>query len=284
MITTYINYLVTVCNYSPCTAKAYETDLRQFASFAKSFNPAITWRTTTPGILELWIGSLFNKGYDTMSIRRKVASVKSIYKYFQNKNMIEKDVMRYVKKPKATEKVPSSIYAPEEIKNLINRLSEYEDTESTTSAAALAIFFYTGARFSECRLLKAYDIDFKNHTIKLDGKGRRERIVPMNETTEAAVKRHITRNATPGDYIFNDSEPTFRERIHALLESITIQDADDRRNTNPHALRHSFATALLNNGTDIETIRQLLGHKYIETTTIYTHVATKHKAEAVNAI
>lgn len=283
MINEYIQYLVRVKNYSPFTAKAYENDLRQFARHARKWNPAITWRTITPTILELWIGDLINEGYEATSVRRKVASVKGIYTYMHHHGMINENWMRYVAKPKAAKKVPSSIYTQTEIQNEIEGIKN-NGKEGLKSAMILAIFFYTGARFSEMRYLQTRDIDTRGKFIKVDGKGRRERLIPINETTATLIDEYMQAWERPDGRLIDDSEEELRTRVHNILENIIINDNHFGRGTNPHALRHSFATALLNNGCDLETIRQLLGHKHIETTTIYTHVSTEHKAKAINTL
>lgn len=281
MIHNFLTYLQVNKNYSKYTIKAYHTDLTQFVRYARTIDPEARWSTMPPSMLESWSGKLLCDGYDPASVGRKIASVKAIYQYFFVMRGIDKNQMRYVAKPKATEKVPSSIYTAEEIQKLIEDLGE-NGSIGIKSAAILATFFYTGARFSEVRKLTTADIDFKNKSIKLDGKGRRQRTVPMHATVEKALTAYVERfQISPKDRLWTDTEEELRERVHALLEGIVLETKWDTRKTNPHALRHSFATALLSNGTDLETIRQLLGHKHLETTTIYTHVNTQHKAQEV---
>lgn len=283
MITNFINYLRVNKNYSGFTCRAYETDLKQFASYVRGIDPRARWSTIGPTDLELWSGWLLTHGYDPTSVCRKITAVKMLYRWFFTHKMIEKDDMRYVAKPKTGEKIPTSIYTTQEVKNLVDALL-MNGGEGLRNAAILAIFFFTGARFTEVRQLRGRDVDFFSKTIRIDGKGRRERLAPMSEALTAIVQRHMNADSIgPDDHLFKLSERQMRDMIHSLLDGI-VKESGRWMQTNPHALRHSFATALLENGTDLETIRQLMGHKHIETTTIYTHVATRRKAQAVEAL
>lgn len=280
MIQTFITYLNANLHYSQYTCKAYAADLRQLATFAKTYNPEIRWSTLTPSIVENWIASMSGK-YDAATICRKLSAVKSLYQYFWKHGKIDRNYMRYIKAPKKAEKLPDLI-TPSELKTMLDAL-EKDPTRGRERRAIITALYLTGMRFTEARTLKRADVDFDNMTITIDGKGRRQRVAPMSNALRAVLLEYdvLSKHNRATFFAHLDGtaygEEELRGIIRGTMEAYT-------RAAHAHALRHRFATALAENGTDLATIKQMMGHKQIESTQIYINMATTAKRAHVEKL
>lgn len=279
MIHEFETYMANVLGYSPCTCRAYASDLRQLATYAKTFNTEIRWSTLTPGIVECWLGSMITT-HDARSIRRKASAVRSLYNWFWHQGKIASNWMRYIKAPKAADKLPG-IISTAETNNMLGALAS--DPARQTEYAILSALYRAGLRFSEARNLRRADVDFSALTLRVDGKGKRERLVPMAAALADVLERYDGRRPSGRVFFFAHpsgaqyNEDDFRKIIHNTM-------ADYTEASHAHALRHRFATSLAEGGTDLATIGQLLGHKQIKTTSIYINLAARAKRAAVNAL
>lgn len=280
MIQEYITYLNINLHYSQYTCKAYAADLRQLAIYAKTYNPEIRWSTLTPSIVENWIASMTGK-YDAATICRKLSAVKSLYQYFWKHGKIERNCMRYIKAPKKAEKLPDLI-TPSELKTMLDAL-EKDPTRGRERRAIITTLYLTGMRFAELRSLKRADVDFANMTITIDGKGRRQRVAPMStRLREIMLEYDVLSKHDRATFFAHIDGTTYGEEelrgiIRGTMEAYT-------RAAHAHALRHRFATALAENGTDLATIKQMMGHKQIESTQIYINMATTAKRAHVEKL
>ena len=271
-ISKFSEYLLKERNYSSRTAEAYRTDVKQFLLFGsaelkKSFVPQAE-------VLRSWVRHLSKSGITEKSIHRKVSSVRTYASYLFHDNVVDSVIELEVSLPKIKKRIP--VYVKEkEIIALLDQLRvEAQDYESWLSCAIVYTFYHTGIRRSE--LIKLRHSDFNTHTneLKVLGKGNKERIVPLSNEIIVLLTDFLKIKAQEGiesKYIFcNFDEEKLKEKwLYSLINKLLSNTQSNSRS--PHVLRHSFATHLLQNGADINAIKELLGHSSLSATQIYAH-------------
>lgn len=278
----FVNYLRYERNMSPETIRAYEKDLHQFLRFfAKGDGKTIHPATITALQVREFLAQLKEKNYQKTTVVRKLATIRSFYKFLIRKGHVETNPMQDIETPKVEKKLPHFL-STEEVEKLLN--APHGNTfQAIRDRAILETLYSTGLRVSELTALDVTDLDFTAESIKARGKGRRERMVPIGSFALQAIKRYIeARSQVPRT---NDKEPDalFLNRFGDRLSSRSIRKILDKyikvtglnEKTSPHTLRHSFATHLLNRGANLRMVQELLGHKHLSTTQIYTHVTTQ---------
>lgn len=263
--------------YSPYTCRAYRKDLRQLAAFAKTYSPEMRWSILPPSIVENWMLSMAHT-HSPESINRKLSAVKRLYQWFFDKGFLDKNPMRYIKRIRTTEKLPNGI-----TKDEADEISRKAAEKGIQTQAIIATLRYTGLRIGELRTLTMNDVDLANGRITVCGKGNRWRMIPISDRLHAILKIYLEAVPPTAEYVFSDANGNpMGDR--ALRELVTANMRGHTRNAHPHAYRHGFATVLIENGTDIETTRRLLGHKNIDTTARYIGTSMNHVRNAVNAL
>ncbi len=283
---TFINYLRYERNMSPETIRAYEKDLHQFLRFFRREGVVATTPTKiTPLHVREYLGYLKEKNYQKTTVVRKLATVRSFYKCLLRKGHINTNPLADIPTPKVEKKIPHFL-STEEVEKLLNA-PQGNSFQAVRDRAILETLYSTGLRVSELTALNTTDLDFSSEILKARGKGDRERIVPLGSFALQAIKRYQeTRSQVPN---INEKDPDalFLNRFGDRLSSRSIRKIIDKyikvtglnAKTSPHTLRHSFATHLLNRGANLRTVQELLGHKHLSTTQIYTHVTTDHMKE-----
>lgn len=220
---------------------------------------------------------LDKNNYEKTSIVRKIVSIKLFHKYLSEKYHIE-DISIKIDKPRVRRKLPN-ILSIEEVDNLLD--IELNNAFDYRNKAMLELMYSSGLRVSELVDLKLKDIDLDNGYVKCFGKGNKERIVPVGELAVEYLKKYIYEYRdsmkkgyyTENIFLNNHGKKISRQGFFLIIKDIAKQKNIDK-NITPHMLRHSFATHLLNNGADLRTIQEMLGHSSITTTQIYTNVST----------
>lgn len=264
MIKEFITWVQDVKHLQPNTAIAYEKDLRSFAIWASAKN--LRWSTISQEDIEAYVADLNQEGKSAATIRRKVSVIRRLTTWAYYHHIVETNAGKYVSSPKERETLP----VPADKQMIIEFLQKpARNEEMKIAQAVVAIAADTGARLQEIIDIKREDIDGQQHTIKIHGKGGKERIV------------HYTNAIVP-----------YCGAVYGKRESYIIPITNQRTiryyiyrycgNTHPHAIRHLFATEMLNNGCDLVTIGRLLGHKSVTTTERYSHLSaatTRHQYE-----
>lgn len=274
-------------NLAPNTIRSYAGDLHQFISFWSQMVPAQQKALTIRQIIERYLVSLFYKKMDKSSIARKFSCFKSFEKFLRAQGII---LHLKLQRPRLDKKLPLYL-SVEEINHLLDTVSmqDLPTKKPIRDTAIFELLYATGIRCSELTAIKIKDLDLLNKTIRIWGKGRKERIVLFGLKAQTKLQHYLTkeRRATKSDL-----EPLFINSSNAPLTSRTIQRIIamfrkfltlDRRIT-PHKLRHSFATHLLNQGADLRMVQELLGHKTLSSTEKYTHVSLEELARMCNTI
>lgn len=276
----YLNYLKYNKNYSDKTILNYELDLKDYFNFLKVEcldYKDVTYNDLMPLFKHFETNKLTNK-----SIRRHISSIKGFYKYLVNNEIVNTNPFIYVNLPKKEQKLPRYL-------TLSEMLSIFDKMEIKTNydlrdRLILELMYATGVRVSEVINIKVYDIDFYNNSIKVLGKGSKERIVYYNEVVGDLLSKYMSiydsLNKKNLEYLFlNQKGDKLTTKGISYIINQVIKKISFNKHITPHMLRHTFATHLLNNGCSVTTVQELLGHSSIGTTGIYTHVTFDHIKE-----
>lgn len=289
----FIEYLKLNRNYSSHTIISYKTDLSQFAEYIaksdlgkeqistyESGNKSVDFTKIELNFLKSYIAELSDpysgkKRYSRKSVSRKISVLKSFYKYLVKKKYISKNTSAYILFPKTAKKLPSFL-SKKEMENLLSQ--KYISEISILDKAIIELFYSTGLRLSELINLKIQNVYFGNRTLKVLGKGSKERIVPFGKKAETALLNYIkirdiciTEN-TDFFFVNNSGKKLYPMQVNRLIKK-NLSIVTDIKKKSPHVLRHTFATHLLDNGADIRAVKDLLGHESLSTTQIYTHLS-----------
>lgn len=275
LIDSFLNFLQYEKNYSEKTINSYRVDLIQLEEYIKNNSEELTLTEVDADIIRQWIIDLTKKGYTTSSVNRKLSSLRSFYKFLLLKQEITKDPTRKINGPK--KKKPLPIFLKEkEINKILEETNFKEGFIGIRDQMIIEMFYATGIRLSELIGLDNKDINFEDSLIKVKGKRNKERLIPFGDELKESMLRYISvRNET----ITVKSEAFFikenGERLYnALVERLVkrqLSKVVTLKKKSPHVLRHTFATAMLNNEANLNAIKEILGHTSLAATEVYTH-------------
>lgn len=282
----FINYLLVQKNYSSLTIAAYETDLRLFSQFVAEKEGHANSRPVEldRGFFRAFMGQLRRAGYSGNGIRRKVSALRSFYKYLARAGAIQKNPTLALTFPAQEKRLPNEL-SEDTIRQAIEQI-DVSDIIGLRDRTILHLFYATGLRLRELTHLVLSDIDLAGQTLRVVGKGDKERLVPFGTNTASALQAYLNRRpelamraaGTPNQTVFlNNGGQPYRsttglaERVRKNLRQVTAPER-----AHPHVLRHSFATHLLNEGAELMAVKELLGHASLQSTQIYTHVSMEH--------
>jgi len=277
----FLDYISIQKNYSLNTKKNYEIDILEFNDFITKNNK--DYLEVDYNFIKTYLMALYERKLSRNSVARKLSSLRSFYKYLFNKDLIEYNPFKYVATPKKEKKLPKYL-SYEEINEIFNT-PDINTSLGQRDRLILEVLYATGIRVNELVNIKISDIDFYKKEIKVLGKGNKERIDPfgdycldaINMFLEDGRKKILDKYNTASDYlIINGFGKKLTTRgVEKIIDKI-VRTAALKKHVSPHMLRHSFATHLLNEGCDIRTVQELLGHESLESTQIYTHVSNEH--------
>lgn len=274
-------YLELEKNYSPHTVTAYTRDLdffREFMVEAYEFDPTDKGELdgVTHRMIRSWMGEMMENGISKRSIARKVASLNHWFRWLMKTGKIESNPARKVTVPKYEQKLPAFL-KESSIDNLFENVEYPDSFEGKRDRAILEIFYSCGLRRSELIGLQFININFPEKTLKVMGKGRKERVIPFGGPAEHSLQAYMDAADAQGlNYkgtFFvkqKDGKPLSTGKVHKIVETY-LKQACTLSKTSPHVLRHTFATHLLNNGADLNAIKELLGHTSLAATQVYVH-------------
>lgn len=280
LLEAFIKYLKFERNYSKLTIKAYENDLNEAASFWQENGGFADFKQVKQRDIEIFLASLAKKGNSRSSQARKLSSIKSFYRFLFRRELIAQDPASAISLHRSKKKLPEFFYQPE-IKQVFDSLNS-NDKFDIRNLALFELFYTTGMRVSEVSQLTLKQVDFTAKVILVHGKGNKDRLVPFTEATSQALARYLTiRNQFGPDknenrvFLNRLGGPLTSRGIEFIMKTV-FQKAGVKGQVHPHELRHTFATQMLNNGADLRTVQELLGHESLSTTQIYTHVTMEH--------
>ena len=267
----FITYLSSEKRFSEHTIKSYTTDLKQFTSFLSSeFQIIDEINEISFQIIRTWIASLLEKGINPRSVNRKISTLKTYFKFLIREGELIENPMMKVVAPKSKKRLPVFI-EEDQIASLLNEVQFEEGFVGQRNKLIIELFYVTGIRLSELINIKISDVDFNNQSIKVLGKRNKERIIPLSSTAINSLNNFIENNQK-NHFLFTnlEGEKLYNKLVYRLVNKY-IGEISSVNKKSPHILRHTFATHMLNNGADINAIKELLGHANLSATQVYTH-------------
>ena len=277
----FLRYLVVERNASDLTVKSYREDLAALNDFLQAEDGTVPApHEVTTFDLRDYVSALHEAGYAKSSISRRLASLRSFFRFAQRNGMVEHNPAKPLRNPRPSRSLPHFL-STTDLKKLLSAPPAREDM-GLRDRAILETVYSAGLRVSELVGLNEGDLDFEEALVRVRGKGRRERLSPLGSFAIRALRRWLSVRELAADVPKGLAAPVFVNKfgrrittrcVARMLEKYLKLTGLDLR-TSPHTLRHSFATHLLNHGADIRSVQELLGHKSLGTTQIYTHVST----------
>ncbi|WP_404358747.1 tyrosine recombinase XerC [Cytobacillus firmus] len=277
----FIEYLQIEKNYSQYTIEHYQHDISDFFMFMSE--QAISDLTKVEyQDVRIYLTNLFERKMSRKSVARKISSLRSFFKFLLREEIVAENPFALVSIPKAQKKLPEFFYE-EEMKQL------FDACESSTplgqrNRALLELLYATGIRVSECSQIRLKDLDMHLSTVLVRGKGSKERYVPFGSFAQVAIDTYINHgrkellaNGNMQENLFLNARggPLTARGIRTILDRI-IEKSSLTGKIHPHMLRHTFATHLMANGADMRTVQELLGHAFLSSTQVYTHVTNEY--------
>ena len=272
----FFKYLQFEKRYSPHTIHSYQTDLEQFGQFLKTNFPETIIDTADHSVIRGWIIMLSEKGLDAASINRKIACLRSYYKFLLREEVIAVSPMLKIKVLKTRKKLPHFVKEPDMI-SLLDHAPFENSHDGWRQRLILELFYGTGMRLSELISLKEDQINLRGKTLKVLGKRNKERVIPFSESLVSVIEGYRTaRNKEVGMrnhellLVTDQGKKLYPVMVNRIVKKyLKIFSSVEKKS--PHVLRHSYATHLLGKGAEINAVKDLLGHSSLAATQVYTH-------------
>ena len=287
LIQFFLDYLKFQKRYSPHTILSYQNDLTSFFDFIDLQYGHVFLSEINASFVRSWMAGLKEAGMESKSINRKISALKSFFKYQLKQDLLKDSPMATILSARVKKRLPQFV-AEADINTLFNYIEFPDDWNGKTDRLLFQLLYNTGIRQAELMNLKEAHIDRGNSTIKVLGKGNKERILPVSIELSQLIQKYIVGKRV--DFKLADTEILFVNEkgkklypkyiynvVKKYLSAVTTIDKKS-----PHVLRHTFATHLMNNGADINAVKELLGHSSLAATQIYTHNTIEKLKEVHN--
>ena len=268
----FLNYLKNIRLYSKKTVASYEYDLKDYALFLEKNN--LTIKDDNDKTLKLYLNYVYDKKISNKSISRHLSSLRTYYDFLKKENIVTENIFKNVKNPKIEKTIPNFISHDK----LNEIFTSFNDSDlDIRNRLVIELLYATGLRVGELVNIKIKDIDFGAQSIKVLGKGSKERYVFYNNTTKEVLNKYLVvrkkLQKKANDYLLlNDKGTPIKEASVRKIIQTTLMKCGIKSKITPHTFRHTFATDLLNQGLDLVNVKELLGHASLNTTSIYTHI------------
>lgn len=276
LVKEFLDYLRCERNYSARTVGEYGEDLQKFESFFKGLDNTLTWETVDSDVIRGWMESMMDKGNIATSVNRRLSAVRSFYRFALSRGFVSSDPSYGVKGPKKEKPLPQFVKEAD-MDRLLDvgmwNMDKYEDVRART---IIFVIYEAGVRISELLDIDDAAVDTSACLLKVTGKGDKQRIIPFGTELRDVLLAYVSMR----DAVVERKSPAFfltaggmRMNYHSVRREIIkrLSSVCTLKKRSPHVLRHTFATAMLNNGAGIESVKKLLGHSRLTTTEIYTH-------------
>lgn len=273
----FIAYLVDEKRYAHHTVKAYRNDLKQLSAYLMQYYQINNLLHADASILRSWLVSLLNDGYSPRTVNRKLSTLKTYFQFQMREKVIDYNPVRKLISPKMPRRLPLFV-EKEKLEYLFTNIDFGSDYKSKRDQLIITLFYATGMRRAELINLKHSDIDFYNAWIKVLGKRNKERLIPLAPTVIDHIKEYLnskaevfgTTDETQWLFVTNKGKQLYPRLVYRVVNNyLNLVTTIEKKS--PHVLRHSFATHILNNGADLNAVKELLGHSNLAATQVYTH-------------
>ena len=271
----FVAYLQLEKKYSPHTVTAYLKDLEDFNGFASAEFQYAEIVGVNYSVVRSWIVSLVDSGISNRTVNRKISSLKTYYKFLLKTGQIEINPLAKHKALKTSKKIQVP-FSEKEIGNVMEMFGEENDFEGLRNRLIVELFYSTGIRRAELINIKVTDVSFAQKTLKVLGKRNKERIVPILPTVLQSINDYLQQRSELGSikdtdalFLTQKGVKIYETLVYRIINSY-FSKASEKVKKSPHILRHSFATHLLNEGADINSVKELLGHSSLASTQVYT--------------
>lgn len=278
----FIGYLKNIRKYSNYTVINYSHDISDFYNFLN--NKKVLYTNVNYNLIKEYLMVLYNQKLSRNTIARRLSSLRSFYKYLLNNNYVQSNPFKLVSSPKKEKRLPKYL-GINELEDIFRSI-DTSNSLGQRDSVIMEILYATGIRCSELINIKIKDVDFNKKEIKVMGKGKKERLVEFGDYCYKSMKLFIDdgrkslinkNKLLDHDYlVINNNGKKITTRGVAKVIDKLIEKASINKHVTPHMLRHTFATHLINEGCDLLTVQELLGHESLESTAIYTHVSNEH--------
>ncbi len=274
-IAAFLKYLEVDCGASSATVRTYSSDLHALADFLMQQNERIEWDLVDRDRVRLWVAARMDKGIKPQTVKRSLSSLRTFFRYLLMNEVISRNPMQYISNPKTERPLPAFVGASA-MNELLDGVVFPDSFAGRRDRLILLTFYSAGLRISELVGLDVQDISWGGYELRVLGKRNRHRVIPFGRELYDELYRYAQERerlcGVPGGPFFVEESgrrltaKKVREMVRGYLSLVTSQ-----QKCTPHVLRHSFATAMLNNGADLEAVKDLLGHASVVTTQVYTH-------------
>lgn len=271
----FLKYLRLERNYSEKTVVSYGTDLEKFECYLKGLDSGLRLENADADIVRGWILEMMDAGMAETSVNRKLSTLRAFYKYLLKKGVITVDPMLVVKGPKRKKPLPAFV-KESDMDRLLDGGSFDNSFSGVRDKLVLSVFYETGMRLSELISLNDSDVDLHKSVLKVTGKRNKQRYIPFGEQLKAEIESYLNirnrevKNHCKAFFVRENGQVLYPMMVYRLVKQ-NLSKVVTLKKRSPHVLRHSFATAMLNNEAELETVKEILGHESVTTTEIYTH-------------
>ena len=270
-----MEYLRLERNYSEKTVVSYGIDLREFEGYFKKADAEIDFTTVDADVVRNWVMHLMDEGRAATSVNRKLSTLRSFYRFLLKKKVMTVNPMTKVVGPKKKKPLPSFV-REKDMDRLLDDLTFGEGYEGCRDRMILEMFYATGMRLSELIGLGDVDVDFSAKLIKVTGKRNKQRLIPFANELEHDLRVYIKvrdealPNGSDAFFVRKDGKRMYPMQVYRLVKR-NLSKVVTLKKRSPHVLRHTFATAMLNDCAELRAVKELLGHESLTTTEVYTH-------------
>ena len=283
-IISYIEYLSFEKKYSEHTIIAYKNDLNSFQEFC-----IITYNGTIKDVhysqIRSWIVSLVDSGVSNRTVNRKISSLKSFYKFLQKTKQIDRNPLVKHQALKVSKRIQVP-FSEKEITAVLNQSIDEDDFKSIRNKLIVELLYSTGMRRNELIHITIADVDFSNNTVKVLGKRNKERIIPLLSSVKNSLQKYmilrVKEKSSSSFLFFTDNQNKLYPTLVYRVINDYFSSVSTKVKKSPHVLRHSFATHLLSEGADLNSVKELLGHSSLASTQVYTHSSLGKLKEIYN--